>query len=153
MRRSRKDWAETIERLLAEAVRTLRFLDVRGARPAGYRSTGPEPVRLQSESYGWDKAKVVRFAPTSAAISRYDFIQGCVSAAPLTAKQRDLLWARAERRRWKELAFACGLSVRSAQRQHSKALAELCAYIIAKNREALAHKTSSQNLGRLIRFR
>lgn len=155
MSRSRKNWSKYLELLFRDAVQTLRVMPGKGCRPAGYQSAQPAPIRGWWENYGQETAKAStrEHALSRAAISRLDFALVLIGGAQLTALQRHLVWDRAHGKMWKQLAYDHNAKIRSLQRQHSYALAEICAYAIARHRKGLAHIRWRKSAGKIVEFR
>ena len=139
MSRPRKDWAKYLDLLFRDAALTLRAMPATGCKPAGYRSTQPKPIRDWWETYGQEPAAKgkAQHALSRAAISRLDFALVLIGGAQITALQRNIVWDRAYRMMWKQIAAKHGRSERIVRRHHANALSEICAYVIARHRISL----------------
>lgn len=166
MSRPRKNWAKYLDLLFRDAALTLRVMPGKGCKPAGYQSAQPAPIRNWWENYGnlvaalrtgekldAPKPSQRECALSRAAISRLDFALVLIGGAQLTALQRHLVWDRAAGKMWKQLAFDHDMPIRSLQRQHSYALAEICAYAIARHKKSLAHIRWRKSGQKIVEFR
>ena len=128
--------AAIIERL-EEAARTIRRMRIVGTRPAGAAAAWPDVVRDASEAYGWTTADEPRLVPGPAAISSADQALGWLLW--LSARDRQLVWARANRVKWRKLAARFGKSERCVQLWHRAAI--LCVVErLAQNPVAISRK-------------
>ncbi|MBF0263522.1 MAG: hypothetical protein HQL97_16985, partial [Magnetococcales bacterium] len=92
---------------LEEAVTTLQRLPMPGSKPAGYGTSWPPVIREFCEAYGWNEAEFRTPHPLPEAITRMDnSLEWLRWLAPEEIK---LVWLRAERRPWKEIARHFGV--------------------------------------------
>jgi hypothetical protein len=140
MARARKNWSKYLDLLFRDAALTLRVMPGTGCKPAGYQSAQPAPVRNWWEAYGQEPASrgKARHALSRAAISRLDFALVLIGGAQLTALQRNIVWDRASRLFWKQIAAKYSRSETIVRRHHANALAEICAYAIARHKKSLS---------------
>jgi hypothetical protein len=155
MARARKNWSKYLDLLFRDAAMTLRVMPGTGCKPAGYQSAQPAPVRNWWEAYGQEPASRGRaqHALSRAAISRLDFALVLIGGAQLTALQRNIVWDRAYRLMWKQIAAKYGRDERVARRLHANALAEICAYAIARHRHSMSAIKFRHSAGRPVPFR
>lgn len=100
-----------------------------------------------------DRTEIRRTGATRAAVTRLDFALVLISGAQLTERQRHLIWARARGAMWKQASFDLDTPVRTLQRDYFKALAEICAYAIARHKKSLAHIRWRKNGPGVVDFR
>jgi hypothetical protein len=100
-----------------EAAQTARRLPP--VRVQGYFNTWPAILRQPWETYSGDDV-LYRFPPDPAAIDRMTETMRWVLW--LTEEQRHLVWMRAERYRWGDIAKRFGCSIRTAQRRWESSL-------------------------------
>lgn len=155
VRRARKNWSKYLELLFRDAALTLRVMPGAGCKPAGYQSAQPKPVRDWWENYGQEAASKGRavHALSRAAITRLDFALVLIGGAQLTEIQRHTVWKRAERKQWKQISYELDTPIRTLQREYFKALAELCAYAIARHKKGLADIRWRKSAGKVVDFR
>ncbi len=115
-------WTTTlVEARLREAAETLRRLPL--ARPRGYFTAWPEPVRSVSEAHGYTPARLRPPPPPPAAIDRLDEVLGWMGW--LDDEQIRLLWARAAGVPWRPLCQRLGRGRTTAWRLWVAALMAL----------------------------
>lgn len=127
------DYQRDLETLIRAAVATLRCLPNLGLAPAQYSSCMPQIVRsLRDMDYAPEKTNITRFGASRAAIDNLDKMLVAIAGAQITAMQREIVWQRGERKSFKVIAILQGVSPRTARRHHTKGLAEVASYLLAK---------------------
>lgn len=109
-----KQWTTAlVEERLAEAVDVLKRLPEEKVQ--GYFSSWPEIVRSFHEAFGWHDPVMKRPWPSPASIDRMEVTLTWMQfLAPEDAK---LVWARAEKKRWKEICWRFGVTRSTANRR------------------------------------
>ncbi|AHB77264.1 DUF6362 family protein [Pandoraea pnomenusa] len=113
------EWSidELAERLI-EAARTAHRLPP--VRVQGYFNVWPTIVRTEFERMACDDPAPIRFPPSPADVDRMLEVMRWVQCLDLD--QRHLVWMRAERYRWSEIAKRFGCASRTAQRRWDLAM-------------------------------
>lgn len=132
----KRDWQESVKKMIREAVTTMHNLPATGTRPGGYGSTMPDIVRDMSEAYGYDAVVIGRVAPTAAQIDRLDIVLQAMASPDLDPESRSILWARGANVRWGKLERVHKKSRMSLWRIYDRALAEFALRIIEGERKA-----------------
>jgi hypothetical protein len=92
----------------------------------------PTIIRDAKEAYGYADVRVRRGPPTAAAIHRME--EALQWLTWLEADDLRLVWARAERQRWKEICWAIGVSRTTAWQRWVAALMVVAARLDGANR-------------------
>jgi len=106
---------------LEEAADTLRRLPP--VRVQGYASTWPAVIRDVHEAYGWEEARMRLGPPAPDAIDRMDEALGWLGW--LEPDEVRLVWARAQRARWRVICARLGVSRQTAWQRWVAALATI----------------------------
>lgn len=104
-----------------EASRTARTLPP--IRVQGYFSVWPRIVREQWELLTGDEKYSYRAPPTPEATARMQEVMQWVQC--LDVEDRHLVWMRSGKERWRTIATRLGVCVKTAQRRHERALAQV----------------------------
>lgn len=119
-----KKWTESmVEERFEEAVQTLRRLEVPHTKPMGYFSTWPPIVYTAWEIMAQDKLPLRLGPPPADAISRMEKTFEWLHW--LEVEERNLIWWRAENRRWKTIERALGCCRQTAWRRWVIALCKI----------------------------
>ena len=124
------EWSinELAERFI-EAARTAHRLPP--VRVQGYFNVWPTIVRTEFERMACDDPKPIRFPPSPADVDRMLEVMRWVQC--LDVDQRHLVWMRAERYRWSEIAKRFGCASRTAQRRWDLAMHILARHLASGN--------------------
>ena len=112
-----------------EAARTAHRLPP--VRVQGYFNVWPTIVRTEFERMACDDPKRIRFPPSPADVDRMLEVMQWVQC--LDVEQRHLVWMRAERYRWSEIAKRFGCASRTAQRRWDVALPLVALHLASGN--------------------
>ena len=112
-----------------EAARTAHRLPP--VRVQGCFNVWPTIVRTEFERMVCDDPKPIRFPPSPADVDRMLEVMQWVQC--LDVEQRHLVWMRAERYRWSEIAKRFGCASRTAQRRWDTAMHILALYLASGN--------------------
>ncbi|QKE40288.1 MAG: hypothetical protein HO274_02285 [Ferrovum myxofaciens] len=113
------DWnTEAVTGRFVEAARTAHRLPP--VRVQGYFNVWPQFVRTEFERMACEEVPMVRFTPSPTEIDRMLEVMGWVQW--LEVEERKLLWMRAERYQWREIAKRFGCAERTAQRRWARAM-------------------------------
>ena len=112
-----------------EAARTAHRLPP--VRVQGCFNVWPTIVRTEFERMACDDPKPIRFPPSPADVDRMLEVMQWVQC--LDVEQRHLVWMRAERYRWSEIAKRFGCASRTAQRRWDTAMHILALYLASGN--------------------
>lgn len=141
-RRVKNDFYADLVRLFEAAQRALRLLPRDGCYPAGYRSTMPQPVREWWAAYDSESARAdlqkVKLSAMRDDIGSLDTALKLIAGATLTTFERTLIWDRAKRVPWKEIADRHSMPLDKLRRAHANALASVAHYAIAMKRKRVA---------------
>ena len=119
------DWnSETVAMRLQEAAKTAHRLPP--VKVMGYFNLWPPFVRTGIEGFAQDESPP-RFPPSPREVERMLEVIGWMNW--LEVEQRKLLWMRAERYRWDEIAHRFGYSPRTAQRHWRVAIFTLVCHL------------------------
>ena len=110
--------ADEVISWLHEAARTAHRLPP--VRVQGYFNLWPTIVRSEYERMASEDAPVYRFPPSPTEIDRMLVVMRWMQW--LEVEQRKLVWMRAERWRWYDIARRFGVSPRTAQRRWEAAI-------------------------------
>ena len=124
------EWSidELAERFI-EAARTAHRLPP--VRVQGYFNVWPTIVRTEFERMACDDTAPIRFLPSPADVDRMLEVMRWVQCLDLD--QRHLVWMRAERYRWSEIAKRFGCASRTAQRRWDLAMHILARHLASGN--------------------
>ena len=112
------EWtSEEVAYRFGEAARTAQRLPP--VRVQGYFNLWPAFAREEWESYA-EPERALRFPPTPRDIERMLEVMGWVQW--LEVEQRHLVWMRAQRYRWSEIATRFGCAARTSQRRWDTAI-------------------------------
>ena len=118
------DWTiEAVAERLGEADQTARRLPP--VRVQGYFNVWPPFVRTEFERMASDHAPPQRFPPSPQDINR--MLETMAWMQWLEEDQRHLVWMRAQRYPWSDIAKRNGCVIRTAQRRWHSALSVMCA--------------------------
>ena len=112
-----------------EAARTAHRLPP--VRVQGYFNVWPTIMRTEFERMACDDPKPIRFPPSPADVDRMLEVMRWVQC--LEMDQRHLVWMRAERYRWSEIAKRFGCASRTAQRRWDLALHLVALHLASGN--------------------
>ena len=112
-----------------EAARTAHRLPP--VRVQGYFNVWPTIVRTEFERMACDDPKPIRLPPSPADVDRMLEVMQWVQC--LDVEQRHLVWMRAERYRWSEIAKRFGCASRTVQRRWDTAMHILALYLASGN--------------------
>ena len=112
-----------------EAARTAHRLPP--VRVQGYFNVWPTIVRTEFERMACDDPKPIGFPPSPADVDRMLEVMRWVQCLDLD--QRHLVWMRAERYRWSEIAKRFGCASRTAQRRWDLAMHILARHLASGN--------------------
>ena len=119
MTESRKQWSiDDVDARLRQAVLTAHRLPP--VRVAGYFSLWPAILRTEYERMAADVPRKLRFPPTPVDIEQ--MLETMRWVQWIEIEQRKLVWMRAERYRWDDIARRFGCAARTAQRRCDAAL-------------------------------
>ena len=96
-------------------------------RVQGYFNLWPVMARGELERFATDEPLPVRFPPTPPEIERMMEVMHWM--VWLEIEDRKLLWMRADRYRWEEIARRFGCSTRTAQRRWNDAVGQLAVHL------------------------
>jgi hypothetical protein len=100
-------------------------------RVQGYFNVWPTIVRTEFERLASDDPAPIRFPPSPADVDRMLEVMRWVQC--LEMDQRHLVWMRAERYRWSEIAKRFGCAPRTAQRRWDMALHLVALHLASGN--------------------
>lgn len=100
-------------------------------RVQGYFNVWPTIVRTEFERMACDDPAPIHFPPSPADVDRMLEVMQWVQC--LDVEQRHLVWMRAERYRWSEIAKRFGCATRTAQRRWDMAMHILARHLAAGN--------------------
>ncbi len=113
------EWTiDVVAERFTQAARTAQRLPA--VRVQGYFNVWPVIVRTEYERMARDDAPVLRFPPTPVEIEQMLEVMQWVQW--LDVQQRHLVWMRAQRYRWCEVARRFGCAARTAQRRWEVAM-------------------------------
>ena len=120
------EWtADDVANRFEDAARTARRLPA--VRVQGYFNVWPIIVRTPYERMAGEDPPVCRFAPTPQEVQQMLEVMKWVQW--LEVEQRKLVWMRAERYRWDDIARRFGCAARTAQRRYDAALHLITLYL------------------------
>jgi len=132
--------ASMVEARLEEAAFTLDRLP--DTRVPGYFNTWPQIVRSVHESFGYERVRAPRIAPTPQAISRME--ETFTWLTWLNPDDARIVWMRAEGLQWKPICWRVGLSRQHAWRRWVAALLTVSNRLsTASKRRTAKHKLTS----------
>jgi hypothetical protein len=120
---------EAVADRFEEAARVARTLPP--VRVQGYFSVWPRIVREQWTALSGDEKSSYRAPPTPEATARMQEVMQWVQC--LEVDERHLVWMRASKERWRAVATRLGVCIKTAQRRHEKALAQVAAMLNGNN--------------------
>lgn len=113
------EWSiDEVAARFVEASRTAHHLPP--VRVQGYFSVWPMIVRTEFERMVCDEAPMIRFSPSPVEIERMLEVMRWVQW--LEEEQRHLVWMRADRHRWEDIAKRFGCVIRTAQRRWTSSM-------------------------------
>ena len=120
-----------VEDRFEEAALTLRRLPA-GDGPRGYGSSWPEYVREQRHAYGYHETRL-RVVPSAREIARMEEVLDWLKLID-AARDRRIVWMRAEGHRWRAVCREAGLSRSAAWRRWGAALVTVARRLSAPGR-------------------
>lgn len=100
-------------------------------RVQGHFNVWPTIVRTEYERMACDDPAPIRFPPTPADVER--MLEAMQWVQCLDVEQRHLVWMRAERYRWSEIARRFGCASRTAQRRWDMAMHLVALHLSVEN--------------------
>jgi Domain of unknown function (DUF6362) len=135
--------SEAVAARFEEAAKTARNLPP--VRVQGYFSVWPRIVREQWVSLSGDEKSSYRAPPTPEATARMQEVMRWVQC--LEVEERHLVWMRASKERWRTVATRLGVCIKTAQRRHEKALAQVATMLNHSNTPTVTTVSSSRHTG------
>ncbi len=129
---------------LEEAVSTLQRLPMNGLKPSKHKTSWPTVIHEFCEAYGWNEAEFRSSPPTPDAITRMDHsLEWLRWLAPEEIK---LIWLRAERRQWKDIARRLGVCRTTAWSRWMAILLQIATLLNARINDASGKKMFKHNV-------
>jgi len=131
------EWTpKRVEVELQEAADTMRKLP--RPRVAGFFNTWPEVMRSSWEAYGWDGDATARGFATPREVTRMEAVM--VWLRWLERDEQKIVWARANGKPWKVIAYEHGIDRTTAWRRWTCALVTIAARLNGEaDRKVLQH--------------